>query len=138
MSRFRLVSLAGFVVLPLVALLAFATFASAGTTAPPQVAKTVPANGATDVDPSLRSLSVTFDQPMRDRSWSWVYENKSTFPMMTGDPGFDAAKVTCSLPVKLLPGKRYIIWINSQKFKGFINDAGIPAKPFRWVFTTAQ
>ncbi|MCP4640193.1 MAG: tetratricopeptide repeat protein, partial [bacterium] len=47
----------------------------------PSVVSTVPANGATDVDPALSEIRVTFDRDMEtDRMWSWVQESADTFP----------------------------------------------------------
>jgi len=42
--------------------------------ASPKVIVTNPQNGATDVDPSLSKITVTFSKPMLDKSWSWSYE----------------------------------------------------------------
>jgi hypothetical protein len=46
----------------------------------PEVAMTAPLNGSTDVDPATTKIVVTFNEPMQDRSWSWSYENRDTFP----------------------------------------------------------
>ena len=38
---------------------------------PPVVVKTVPEAGATDVDPAITEIKVTFSKDMADKSWSW-------------------------------------------------------------------
>lgn len=105
---------------------------------PPEVVSSSPANGATDVSPHLKEISVTFSEPMMDNSWSWVYEDKNTFPKMTGQPYFKNGGKTCVLPVKLVPGKIYTIWINSAQFRNFKDKARNPAIPHRIVFSTEK
>jgi hypothetical protein len=39
--------------------------------APPVVIKTVPVAGATDVDPALAEIRVTYSKAMQDGDWSW-------------------------------------------------------------------
>ena len=39
-------------------------------TAPPVVVKTIPAAGATDVEPGLTEIRVTYSKAMQDGSWS--------------------------------------------------------------------
>jgi hypothetical protein len=104
--------------------------------APPKVTATSPKNGATDVDPSLVKISVTFSKPMLDKSWSWSYEDKDSFPQTTGQPYYTDDGTTCMLPVKLERGKRYVIWINTARFKNFRDRSGNPAEPYKLAFTT--
>jgi RNA polymerase sigma-70 factor (ECF subfamily) len=40
------------------------------------------------------------------------------------------------LPVKLEPGKTYVIWLNSQKFGNFKDTDGKSAVPYLLVFET--
>jgi hypothetical protein len=40
--------------------------------------------------------------------------------------------------VKLEPGKTYVIWLNSQKFRNFKDKDGQPAVPYLLVFETAD
>jgi len=85
---------------------------------PPKVVDTTTKNGESNVDPSLAMVSVTFSKPMQDKSWSWSYEDKSTFPQLAGEPYFvPDGKTICVLPVKLEPNKQYVIWINTAKHK---------------------
>jgi len=102
----------------------------------PNVVETFPVSGSIDVDPSIRELTVTFDEPMQDGNWSWAYSDKNKFPEMTGQPYFKPGHTINILPVNLESNKEYEIWINSEKFKNFKDQAGNPATPFRLVFTT--
>lgn len=107
-------------------------------TAPPTIVSTNPANGATDVDPSLAEISVTFSEPMTDGNWSWCYDKKEEFPTKTGEPYYVDNRTKNVLPVKLEPNKQYIIWLNSQKFTNFKDEAGNALKPHRFVFKTGK
>ncbi len=105
-------------------------------TVPPKVMSTDPPNGTEDVDPSLTEISVTFNEPMMDKNWSWCYEDKYKFPEMTGDPHYSDNNTKCVLPVKLEPDKEYVIWINTANFKNFKDKAGNPAEPHKLAFKT--
>jgi RNA polymerase sigma-70 factor (ECF subfamily) len=107
-------------------------------TAPPVVVKTVPQAGADDVDPNLKTIKVTFSKDMSDGSWSWVQLSDESFPTLNGKPKFDKDKRTCILPVKLEPGKSYVIWLNSEKFDNFKDTDGRSAVPYLLVFETKK
>ena len=102
----------------------------------PKVIATNPKSGDAGVDPSLSKITVTFNKPMLDKSWSWSYEDKDSFPATAGQPSYTNDGKTCVLPVKLEPGKRYVIWINTAKFKNFKDRSGIPVEPYRLEFAT--
>jgi len=105
-------------------------------TRPPRVVSTSPQNGSMDVDPSLKEMSVTFNEEMRDGNWSWVYEDKNTFPQIVGQAYYTEDMKTNVLPVKLEPNKEYVIWINSEKFTNFKDKSGNSAFPFKFTFKT--
>jgi hypothetical protein len=73
---------------------------------------------------------------MLDKSWSWSYEEKDSFPQITGEPFYAEDGTICVLPVALEQGKRYMVWINTAKFKNFKDINGIPAEPYRIEFRT--
>jgi hypothetical protein len=104
--------------------------------AQPVVIKTVPEAGDAAVDASTSEIKVTFSKEMVDGNWSWVIVSKESFPETTGSPKYDANKRTCTLPVKLQPGKTYAIWLNSQKFQNFKDASGLSAVPYLLVFKT--
>lgn len=104
--------------------------------AEPAAMCTQPNSGAKAVDPATTSISVTFDRPMKDKSWSWAYENKESFPETTGDPSYNADFTINTLPVKLKPNTTYVIWINTSKLTGFRSKSDVPATPYKLTFTT--
>ncbi|TAL05092.1 MAG: serine/threonine protein kinase [Verrucomicrobia bacterium] len=105
---------------------------------PPVVIETVPESGATEVDPMLTELRVTFSKPMRDGNWSWVKLDDASYPQMTGTPRYEGDRRTCVLPVKLQPGKSYATWINVDNFQDFQDENGHPAVPYLLIFQTRK
>jgi tetratricopeptide (TPR) repeat protein len=103
--------------------------------AKPEIVGTIPVAFATDVDPNLAAITVTFNQPMRDGSWSWTGGGEM-YPNTTGRPSYDAARKTCTLPVKLEPGKVYCLGINSPSYRNFKSAAGVPVEPYIILFAT--
>jgi hypothetical protein len=103
--------------------------------ASPRVLKTTPAAFATDVAPTLEKISVTFDRPMMDKSWSFTGGGE-TFPKTSGSISYDAARTTCTLPVKLQPGMVYWVGVNSPSFQNFKAASGTPAKRYVILFGT--
>jgi len=106
--------------------------------APPVVVKTAPVAGATDVDPALTEIKVTFSKAMQDGSWSWSTWGEENFPELGGKPKYLADGRTCVLTVKLQPQKFYAIWLNSDKFKNFKDTAGRAAVPYLLTFFTGE
>jgi RNA polymerase sigma-70 factor (ECF subfamily) len=94
---------------------------------PPVVIKVEPKVGATDVDPNLKELRVTFSKKMTDKSWSWPTGNKYAAPKEGGAIHFERDGRTCVMPVKLEPGKTYVIGVNSERFRNFKDTKGHPA-----------
>ena len=107
-------------------------------TAPPVVVKTVPTSGATDVDPALTEIKVTYSKAMQDGSWSWSTWGEENYPETTGKPHYLGDARTCVLPVKLQPNKFYAIWLNSDKFKNFTDTGGRSAVPYLLTFFTGE
>lgn len=124
------------------AALAFAAPVKAQTisleSAPPVVVKTVPAAGATDVDPALAEIKVTYSKTMQDGNMSWSMWGEENYPETTGEPKYLQDGRTCVLPVKLQPNKFYALWLNSEKFKNFKDTAGRPAVPYLLTFYTGD
>ena len=102
---------------------------------PPHVVAFDPPLGATNVDPARTVLAVTFDRAMDREGWAWVIEDKSTAPDI-GESTWDAEVRTNSAPVRLEPGKTYVVWINSPQYSYFKDLQGRTATPVRWSFTT--
>ena len=104
----------------------------------PVVMETSPMTGATEVDPGLTEIRVTFSKEMMDGSWSWSQASDETFPETTGEPRYLADGKTCVLPVKLQRGKTYVIWLNSERFYNFKDREGRPAVPHYLQFRTRE
>jgi RNA polymerase sigma-70 factor (ECF subfamily) len=103
---------------------------------PAVVVHVEPKLGASDVDPGLREIRVTFSKRMKDQNWSWVTFNPDMFPNVEGKIHYEADRRTCVLPVKLEPGKTYWIGINSERFHNFKDLDGRPALPYQVIFRT--
>lgn len=101
----------------------------------PRVVAFDPPDGASDVDPALDRLAVTFDREMGE-GWSWVLETRELFPQTTGAASMSPDRRHAYLPVRLEPGRSYIVWLNSSAFEDFRDTEGRPLPPRRWTFTT--
>lgn len=102
----------------------------------PKVVAIEPANGAKDVDAAaVTKVVITFDRPMRDKSWSIVGGGEK-YPKFER-PAYDAACKVLTVPVKLEPGKTYVFGLNSEQFKAFASKDGVPLEPILVTFTTA-
>ena len=92
---------------------------------PAFVVETQPKLGDMDVDAAaVKEIRVTFSKPMTDKSWSWTQGNVYSFPESTGAIHYLADKRTCVMPVKLEPGKTYVMGINGGRFNNFKDAAG--------------
>jgi len=101
----------------------------------PRVIRTSPKAFAKNVDPALDKITVKFNQEMRDGSWSWT-GGGDTYPERTGQIYYDQDKKTCTMPVKLQPGKVYWVGINSPSHKNFKTPDRTPAKRYVILFAT--
>jgi RNA polymerase sigma-70 factor (ECF subfamily) len=102
---------------------------------PAVVLSVEPKLGATGVDPALREIRVTFSKPMTDKSWSWT-GGGDTYPKSDGPIHYEKDRRTCVMPVKLEPGKTYVMGINSERFRNFKDVDGRPASPYLAAFRT--
>jgi Bacterial Ig-like domain len=105
-------------------------------TARPVVTKCVPESGSATVDPSTTEIRVTFSKDMQAGVWSWGMVNKESYPGTSESPKYLEDKRTCTLPVKLQPGKTYAIWVNTEKLQNFKDTKGMVAVPYLLVFKT--
>ena len=103
---------------------------------PPVVVKTVPEAGAKNVVPGEYVIKVTFSKKMEDhsRTWSSAWENST--PDFIGKPQYDVAHRTCTVKVKLEPGKTYGFWLNSENYHNFRDADSRPAVPYLLTFKT--
>ncbi len=105
---------------------------------PPVVVKTVPQAGDIEVDPATKEIQVTFSKKMADGSWSWAQVSGDTFPESAGKIRYLEDQKTCVMPVKLKPGRTYVVWLNSAKFHNFRDQDGQSAVPYLLVFETRK
>ncbi len=103
----------------------------------PQIVSITPGNGDNAVDAGkTKQITITFDRPMRDKSWSVVTLDRSQFPAI-GNPSFDAERKVLTLPATLEPNHTYRFGLNGPNFLGFVDDNGMPLLPKEVSFTTA-
>ena len=102
----------------------------------PQIVSSSPARGATDVDPALKEITVTFDQDMEEGMS--LTGGGPEFPQIPeGQKGHWRDKRTCVLPVKLQSGHRYRLGVNSPSYRNFRSAAGVAALTSAIWFTTS-
>jgi hypothetical protein len=100
----------------------------------PRVVSIVPANGATDVDPGLDAIVVTFDRRMK-ASYSFVGGGPN-YPETVGRPRYDQEGKTVTLKVKLKPDWRYEFWLNREQYASFRSEEGAALKSVHVEFRT--
>ena len=106
-------------------------------TMPPAVVSTIPQCGDTAVDAGLKEIRVTFSKDMMTKEmWSICQVSDDSFPASAGDIHYLGDKRTCVFPVKLEPGKTYVLWFNTGKFASFRDTANNSAIPYLLVFKT--
>jgi hypothetical protein len=110
---------------------------AARSPAAPRVVSVTPADGATDVDPALSEIRVVFDRPMRDKSWS-LAGDQPELPEVVGQPAYDAARTTWSVPIRLQPERSYRFMLNSDRFQNFQSADGVRLEPVQVRFRTGK
>ncbi len=88
------------------------------------------------IAPGPFALSVTYDQPMQYRSFSFVQATRGTYPDCSGAPGMSRDRRTFTLSCTAQPGRDYEVWFNRQPYMNFRSRAGVPARPYRRLFVT--
>jgi len=103
----------------------------------PKVIEVIPAPGTKDLAPGPYEIRVTFDLDMDRTSWSWMRGETGVFPELNGKPRWPDAR-TCVLPVRLEPGTRYWLGLNTGGGRmGFRSKAGVAVEPFAIELSTA-
>ncbi len=101
----------------------------------PRVVSMIPANGATDFDPSLREIRITFDRPMDTLGWS-LCGGGPEFPKIAGRITYDDTGTTLIVPVRLEPGHTYRFSLNCASAQHFRSREGVPLDPVPVMFRT--
>ncbi|HYD01112.1 MAG TPA: DUF4932 domain-containing protein [Phycisphaerales bacterium] len=89
-----------------------------------------------NVDPAAKEIVIEFDRPMRG-SVSLVGDPKA-LPRLTGSPWWSSDGRTCTLPVRLEPGRRYTLKLNGPGYRGFCSADGYAMDPVEWSFSTTS
>ncbi len=102
----------------------------------PMIVSMEPKNGATDVDPAVKELRITFNVPMGG-GFSWTGGGPE-FPTIPEGKraSWSADHKTCVLPVALQPGTAYRLGLNSPSHKNFQSAGGVPLDPVNYTFKT--
>jgi hypothetical protein len=101
----------------------------------PTIVCLAPTNGATDVDPNLSELRVTFDVPMW-KGYSWT-GGGDRYP--SGGEVHWIDDFTCVLPVVLKPDHEYDLGVNSVVAVNFQSAEGrVPSDPVEYAFKTGR
>lgn len=101
----------------------------------PQITKTIPARGATDVDPATTEISITFDRDM-GKGMSWTGAAPLFPPVDRTRKAHWVDARTCVLPVKLEKGAYYRVGVNSSSNRNFRGADGANALPTAICFAT--
>lgn len=89
-----------------------------------------PPDGATNVDPATREITVAFPSDMRTDSYSVVVVEGGTVPEAVGsDPYTFRGARTFVMSVKLAPNTAYAFGLNSDRRQGFKTADGTPLPP---------
>jgi hypothetical protein len=102
----------------------------------PVIVSSTPTIGATDVDPALKEISVTFDRDMDVSGYSWTGGGEFFPESPEGATPVWRDKRTCVLPVRLKKGAFYRVGINSSSHQNFKSAVGAPAETAGIYFAT--
>gem|GEM_PF-921749 len=107
--------------------------------APPQLIKSIPANGAADVPVDIGKITLFFDQNMKMNAWSVMMTQSAAFPPMIASDSPWIDPLTYELKVKTLkPHTTYAIQLNSPQRAGFMAAEDQKPLPITVIqFTTA-
>jgi len=106
--------------------------------AKPQVVEALPANGATNVDPSVKEIRLTFDLPMQEEtSWTGLTEFFPAFPQ-DSTPHWTDNQKTLVLPVELKPNWCYQMCFSCFASDTFKSRSGVDMDIMDYSFTTGD
>lgn len=111
-----------------------ATMLLAGQATAPRVVDVSPAVGA-EIAAGKLAIKVTFDQPMRPGSYSFIARDKATYPTCATTPVQSADGRSFTLDCSVEAGKTYWIGFNNERFRNFMSVDGVPAVPAALQFT---
>ena len=95
----------------------------------PQITRLVPAQGDMSVDAALSALEIEFDRPMQP--------GMSIFgevPEVIGKPAWNAEFTVLRIPVRMSPGRTYVMQLNTDADGDFVSKDGEALVPREWKF----
>jgi hypothetical protein len=102
----------------------------------PKVISTLPEAGQT-IEPGEATFSVTFDQPMQDKSYSLVTSDEGASPVWRGPWTLSPDARTYTWHGTVAPNQQYVFWLNRPPYMNFKGaESGRPATPFQLHFST--
>jgi hypothetical protein len=106
----------------------------------PKIVSMTPADGATDVDPGLKAIVVTFDRPMRAGTYAvMLLGDMDHFPGSGKGAGFDLNRRVFTIPTKpLKPDWEYTFGLNDENTPAFAAWDGVPLYPVVVKFKTRK
>ena len=118
----------------------FATGERTAEQLPPHVVSSAPEQGATDVDPRLREITVSFDRLIAPGDHSWViFQGSGLYPgYRGGEVTLSEDRMSAALDVRLSPGTVYALGVNDLRYSGYKDIYGRPLLPFGLCFRTAD
>jgi len=109
-----------------------------GSAAAPLVTATTPAAGAV-IAPGPFTLSVTFDQPMMDQSFSFVRSPARAYPEDCEWPArLSTDRRTYSVRCIAARRARYEVWFNREPYMNFRSASGAAARPHQLLFNARK
>lgn len=103
--------------------------------APPRVVATSPVRGAT-IAPGPFLLTVTFDQPMTDGSYSYTRSSPETYPDCAYPPRLSRDGRTFTARCTAAADRHYEIWFNRPPYMNFRGLNGLSSEPYQLLFGT--
>ncbi|MFN7966480.1 MAG: DUF4932 domain-containing protein [Acidobacteriota bacterium] len=95
----------------------------------PQITRLVPANGDMSVDATVDALEIQFDRPMQPGISIF-----GDVPEVVGKPAWNAEFTVLRVPVKMSPGRVYVMQLNSDGDGDFVSKEGQALVPREWRF----
>lgn len=103
------------------------------TMAAPNVVSTSPADGST-IAPGPFDLTVRFDRPMLEGSYSFVQISPETFPECRLGAQMSSDRRSYTMRCTAVAGRDFEVWFNRPPYVNFKATNGVPAQPHRIRF----
>lgn len=103
----------------------------------PKVVSVTPANGDQNVNPATKVITVVFDRPMRDKSWSVCQESAESFPEVK-KVSYDSSCKILTIEVVLQPEHNYLLFLNTDRLRSFVSYEGYCLDDYTYRFRTGK